>query len=393
MKRLTAIDVLRGILLLLMVVNHSPSVLRRFTDQPLGFFTTAEAFVFVSAFLAGMLFLRKSDQHGFAVARASTVSRSWRIYRAHLLTLVFAFTLGSFFLPEFPGAKYLLDHYLKNPVAAIPASGLLLLRPPLMDILPLYILFSCLTPLVFWLAQRWGWKIVIGISSAVWLISQTRILDLVMLPVKDIPYIELGPFDFLAWQFLWVSGLFLGQRFEARKANLAFPGSVRAALVFLAIGFLAWRWSSVWTGVDPSHGTWLLDKWHLGPIRLLNFFVTCWVISKFLKHLEYREALLRPLSQIGRHMLPVFCWQICLSILLVCGIETRNCPQWLMSFLVLCQLATALGLAWLFEARSRQRANGIAQLRLSDHGRQASVSAQLKAAGIYRPAAGMLGSS
>jgi hypothetical protein len=44
MKRLTELDVLRGILLLMMVVNHSPSSLRRFTDQPIGFFTTAEGF-------------------------------------------------------------------------------------------------------------------------------------------------------------------------------------------------------------------------------------------------------------------------------------------------------------------------------------------------------------
>jgi hypothetical protein len=53
MKRLIEFDVLRGVLLLMMIVDHSPSSLRRFTDQPLGFFTTAECFVFISAFLAG----------------------------------------------------------------------------------------------------------------------------------------------------------------------------------------------------------------------------------------------------------------------------------------------------------------------------------------------------
>jgi hypothetical protein len=63
MKRLTELDIMRGILLLMMVVNHSPSSLRRFTDQPVGFFTTAEAFVFVSAFLAGILFRRQRSLH------------------------------------------------------------------------------------------------------------------------------------------------------------------------------------------------------------------------------------------------------------------------------------------------------------------------------------------
>jgi uncharacterized membrane protein len=62
MKRLIELDVLRAVLLLMMVVKHSPSQLRRFTDQPLGFFTTAEAFVFVSAFLAGTLFRRRAEK-------------------------------------------------------------------------------------------------------------------------------------------------------------------------------------------------------------------------------------------------------------------------------------------------------------------------------------------
>ncbi len=98
MKRLIEIDILRGFLLLMMVINHSPSPLRIFTDQPIGFFSTAEAFVFVSAFLAGLLFQRRSEKLGFQAARAATVSRALRIYRAHLGTLLFAFIVGGVFL-------------------------------------------------------------------------------------------------------------------------------------------------------------------------------------------------------------------------------------------------------------------------------------------------------
>src|SRR6516225_1702360 len=81
MKRFVELDILRGFLLLLMVVNHAPTYLRVFTDQPIGFFSTAEGFVFVSAFLAGMLFQRRSEKQGFEAARAATVSRALRIYR------------------------------------------------------------------------------------------------------------------------------------------------------------------------------------------------------------------------------------------------------------------------------------------------------------------------
>ena len=76
MKRFIEFDVLRGVLLLMMSVDHSPSSLRRFTDQPLGFFSTAECFVFVSAFLAGMLFRKRAEKLGFAAARSSSIHRA-----------------------------------------------------------------------------------------------------------------------------------------------------------------------------------------------------------------------------------------------------------------------------------------------------------------------------
>jgi len=161
MKRLTELDVLRGILLLMMVVNHSRSQLRRVTDQPIGFFTTAEGFVFVSALLAGMLF---SQTHRTAWVCSSSLNH----HSAGLVHLPrtppdarVCLCHRWLFVTEFPGAKNLLDQYLENPWAATAAPPLLLFQPPLLDMLPMYILFSLLTPVTFWAADRWGWKAVI----------------------------------------------------------------------------------------------------------------------------------------------------------------------------------------------------------------------------------------
>jgi hypothetical protein len=93
-----------------------------------------------------MLFRKRMEQNGFDAARSSTVHRVGKIYCAHLLTLAFAFTIGSSLLFYLPGLKTLFEQYLKNPPAAIAASLLLVFQPPLMDILPMYILFSFLTP-------------------------------------------------------------------------------------------------------------------------------------------------------------------------------------------------------------------------------------------------------
>src|SRR5260370_9177170 len=123
MKRLIIFDILRGIFLLMMIVDHSPSQLRFFTDQPIGFFSTAEGFVFVSAFLAGMLFRRRADELGFAAPRSATMSRALRIYRAHLLPVSFAFVIGSFFLVEFAGVGCLLAQYFRHPAACCVAAA------------------------------------------------------------------------------------------------------------------------------------------------------------------------------------------------------------------------------------------------------------------------------
>src|ERR1700752_979759 len=264
MKRFVEFDVLRGVLLLMMSVDHSPSSLRRLTDQPLGFFSTAECFVFVSAFLAGMLFRKRAEKLGFAAARSSSIDRAGRIYRAHLVTLAFAFVLGSFFLSELPGIKYMLDRYLMDPWAAIAGSLALLFRPPLMDILPMYVLFSFLTPAVFGAAQRWGWKTVLLVSFSVWFIAQTQVRGILVTASQGLPFVELGPFDLLAWQLLWVGGLFIGQRFVENEPLLPMPHLLRPLLLIFAFGFLFWRWSDGSNAV--SHG-WLLDKWHLGPLR------------------------------------------------------------------------------------------------------------------------------
>jgi hypothetical protein len=363
MKRFIEFDVLRGVLLLIMSVDHSPSSLRRFTDQPLGFFTTAECFVFVSAFLGGMLFRKRAEKLGFAAARSFSIRRAWRIYGAHLVTLAFTFALGSLFLSEVPGIKNLLNHYLTNPCAAIVGSLALLFRPPLMDILPMYILFSFLTPAAFGAAQRWGWKTVLFVSFSAWVIAQTHVRDMLVTASKDLPFVQLGPFDLLAWQLLWVGGLFIGQRFLENKSLLPMPHLLRPLFVLFAIAFIVWRRNTITGGLDPVTQTWLLDKWHLGPLRLINFSVIASITATFLKYLNRWEPPLRPFSLIGRHMLPVFCSQICLSVLLIGRTESGLTVEPITSVLVICQLLTAPLFAWCLELQSvaKQSARRIPQ--------------------------------
>jgi len=362
MKRFVELDILRGFLLLMMVVNHAPTYLRIFTDRPIGFFSTAEAFVFVSAFLAGLLFQRRSEKQGFDAARAATVSRALRIYRAHVGTLLFAFVVGGIFLAELPGIQNLLYHYFQNPGAAVVAAFALIFQPPLMDILPMYILFSLLTPCAFWAARRWGWQRVLFVSVGFWALSQFRIRDMFLARVKDASFLDLGPFDLLAWQLLWVVGLIFGKSVQEGRPALQLSAAAETLVFFAAFVFLVLRWDMVMGNFDERQPLWILDKWHLGPVRLINFFTVAWIVSRVLPGLQQWETPLRPFSLVGQNMLPVFCCEICLSLLLVGVFDPSKSHKPLVSALVVCQLLSAFLIAWALNAWAAARNSSTLEL-------------------------------
>jgi hypothetical protein len=88
----------------------------------------------------------------------------------------------------------------------------------------------------------------------------------------------------------------LGSRSILRPASLREEARFATAeplpviLIFVSIAFFAWRLITVSAIAVPTNQAWLLDKWHLGPLRLLNFLVTGWTFSKVLGHLRCRQC-------------------------------------------------------------------------------------------------------
>jgi hypothetical protein len=350
MKRMVELDVLRGFLLLMMVVNHSPSPLRQLTDQPIGFFSTAEAFVFISALLAGLIFQKRREKLGFAAARAATLQRALRIYRAHLITLFVVFAVGSLFLAWVPGIRYILSKFFDSPTSAVAGSVALLFQPPLLDILPMYVIFSLVTPLAFWVADRVGWRTVLATSAGVWALSQFNLREFITAPIRDQAFVQIGPFDLFSWQFLWIVGLMFGRSLQQGTPILRFSKRAEIALLFLAVGFTLSRWTSGYFNLDASANFWFLDKWHLGPLRMLNFFAVAWFVAKAMPYLSRWREYLRPLSAVGQNMLPVFSIQICLSILVIGWISVRHhSVDAFATLLLLLQVVIAFGIALLLE--------------------------------------------
>ena len=85
--------------------------------------------------------------------------------------------------------------------------------------------------------------------------------------------------------------------------------------------------------------------------------MTAWVVSKLRPALQRWEIPLRPFSAVGRNMLPVFCCEICLSVLFVGMVDPGKSHKPLALFLVLGQILSAFFVAWFLDWRSNAKSN------------------------------------
>jgi hypothetical protein len=315
MHRYSEIDTVRGGLLVTMALTHLPTRFSQYADQPLGFVSTAEAFIFLSAFLVGRASFEPLNDGLLSQLRRRAWERALRLYYWHLGMLVLVFTLGTAFaqVTGRQGLKNLLSAYFADPFSAALGSLLLAYQPPLLDILPIYIVFLAATPLVLGASAREGWGRVLALSLLLWLFAQMNGRALLFggfawLTGWPLPLESLGAFDWLAWQVVWVAGLAAGLHHSRLTTWLSGNGCHRLPLfvgaVVVASGFFLWRHGLLASGLWSSLS--VLDKWHLGILRLVNFAVLALLVGYWIVPL-LKSARLRWVTQLGRASLQVFC--------------------------------------------------------------------------------------
>jgi hypothetical protein len=316
LERRPELDALRGLFLVWMTLTHLPTRFSDFTNQPIGFVSAAEGFVFVSALLVGRIYMRDSLQDATGV-RVKLWKRSLQIYAYHLLMLTMLFTVAAAFAVHTHKAalNHLLNFYLAHPVVAIVGSVLLLYCPPLLDILPMYVTFLFFSPLVLSAAARYGWRKIIVTSALIWLLAQFGLRDvvhnwIVNLTHLQIPLQETGAFNLFAWQAVWVAGLWIGARSAMGATPLSkIPGWAVAASAGACLFFIGIRhgWLGPWL-TQPALGI-QLDKWQLGPLRVINL-VTFTVVVYWMRPLLVRLISIEPFLTLGKASLRVFCAHI-----------------------------------------------------------------------------------
>jgi hypothetical protein len=312
-QRRPELDALRGLFLVWMTLTHLPTRVSELVNQPFGFVSSAEGFVFLSAMLVATLYIHKAQEDSDGV-RSKLWMRALRIYGYHLIMLAMVFTVVAAFAAHTHRAAIynLLNFYLAHPATAIIGSLLLIYCPPLLDILPMYVTFLLLTPYVLSVAVRRGWTRILMVSGVIWLLAQfglrTWMHNLVVNATGlRIPLQETGAFNLFAWQAIWVLALWLGAKSTQGQNPLGkLPGYVFVISGAICLFFLGVRHDWLGPHLTQEALGLSLDKWQIGPLRMLNLFAFSCMIYWSRKYLT-KMVLVEPFLTLGKASLEVFC--------------------------------------------------------------------------------------
>jgi hypothetical protein len=313
LQRRPELDALRGLFLVWMTLTHLPTHLSDYFNQPFGFISSAEGFVFLSALLIARLYFRQSSEAP-ELMRRKLWKRSLTIYGYHLLMLAFAFTIAASIAARTHRTALvnLLNFYLAHPITAIAGSVLLIYCPPLLDILPMYVTFMLATPPLLTLAARKGWNGILATSGIVWLLAQFGLRSwvhsiAVTVTRLHIPLQETGAFNLFAWQIIWVLGLWIGA--SSSEGHLPFrklPQFVYPISAAICLFFIAVRHGWFGSKLTQQHLGIQIDKWQIGPLRLLNLIAFA-CLAYWLRKIIARIVQVEPFLILGKASLEVFC--------------------------------------------------------------------------------------
>lgn len=359
MERDISLDVLRGIMLIIMATDHFGEPIEQYTWEMFGFVSAAEGFVFLSGILVGVVYSRYLTKDA-VVMEKRIWHRAGTIYAYHLLTFfaVWLFTVIS----ANSGAywkSYAVD-IIDQPIISTVSGLFLFYLPPMLDILPLYVVLLLLAPFSLRLFQKNKAWLVLLISAVIWLLAQYDIHKFLLDQLPNDWLINRGAFDPFGWQLIFVLGTFLGfQRYQ----NGYQTKTINKPLLFLAISTVVFlfllRHGIVQTGwLEQYKHT---DRESIAWLRLINFLAVVYVIKGIIVAqqiygiLNLFKSAGRWLAFLGQHSLQVFAYHLIVLYLYIpfrWGEMALSNPQKIMVLLFF--LASLTIPAWL-HARYQQK--------------------------------------
>jgi hypothetical protein len=326
MKRDLTLDSLRGILLIVMTIDHLAIALHQYTIHALGFITAAEGFIFLSGFVAGTVYSRIQTQ---SVQRlwTSALQRVRTIYLFHIAVFSLIMILGLTSTPLMLAWRETMPDFinpllLQHPLQALGLGAVLLYQPAFLDILPLYCVFLLITPLLLGAFQKGYARQIFTGSLLLWLAAQVGVLTVMNRALGNFLPINLGAFDILAWQVLFIGGLYWGfrryHRTQAQREFQARPGYLAVAVVTVVVLFMVRQQGFGQLVAAQINNWWLFEpltvKEHLGLLRVVNFAALSYVIASIYRHFG-RLITWRWFATLGQHSLQVYAFHVVLLFL------------------------------------------------------------------------------
>ncbi len=361
-QRIEELDALRGVMLVWITLTHLPTVLSTYVNQPFGFLAATEGFIFLSALFTGRIYFRIAEREGSGAMWWKLWMRAGKLYCYQLLLLTFAFVIEAPIAARgnTPAVHNLLDFYFAaGRIRAFIDAALMIYRPPLLDILPIYVILLALTPFALVLGTRFGWKYALAGGFILWLFAQfgfrsfayhvqSRAFGL------QIPLNEMGAFDLWAWQLWWLVGLWLGVRWAKDDLRLNWAKQMTIPAAIVAVFFLVLRYAQLDGVLTLGRSGLLFDKWDFGVGRIVDFTAVAALAIRFRSAL--RSFAIRPLVMLGQASLPVFCVHLlCVFFALTIMKNDPIIGGWKAIVIIVASLAALLLTA---KVATNRRANG-----------------------------------
>ena len=291
LPRDSRVDVLRGIALFMIFIDHVPgNLLSLVTLRNFGFADAAELFVLLAGFASMVAYGGSFARDGTLTGLRRVLLRLLHLYLFQALLLATVLILASVWIHNVGIAPESDAAFVHSGLNGLRHGLTLQALPASLNILPLYIVLLALFPLIYGLIALQP-MIALLASGGLWVWVNLE-------PSFNLPNWLDGSgwfFNPFAWQFLFVIGA-LGALLLRR-----YGGDLGFALIVMA-PWDSWGWSEL--RLIPMQ---VPDKTALAPLRLLNVMAIAVLVfgSPRLRVLADTPAF-RFLLVCGRHSLEVF---------------------------------------------------------------------------------------
>jgi hypothetical protein len=315
------LDLWRGVALLMIFIDHIPgNILSTVTLKSFGFSDAAELFVFVAGYSSMLAYGRRFFKGENSSAVLRIFRRVGQLYLAHIALFVLVAGIVGVYAFRLSGADFddplVILPFITDPHTHLKHVLALRYVPKFLDILPLYIVLMASLPILLLLA-RIHILLCFCVSLCVYALGQNW--DLQAWATDGSPHWTFNP---IAWQFLFAIGVITARR--VIQTGRALPRSkaliALSALIVASSALLAAPWSSIpglegWTVVDADF-IYSFDKPNLSPVRLIHFLALAYLAAVIVPISApfLTGRWVRPLIQVGRNSLPIFCLGTVLSI-------------------------------------------------------------------------------